>query len=45
MVNPTSSREVYLVERELPARFLAHIVSAIFFVFFAIFVVVAFGLL
>ena len=45
MVNPADDAEVYLVERELPARMIGLVVGAIFLVFLVIFVVIAFDLL
>ena len=45
MINPANDSEVYLVERELPARTIGLIVGAIFLVFLVIFVVIAFDLL
>jgi hypothetical protein len=39
-VNPASHGEVYVVERELPARTLAYVVTAIFVLFFAAFVAI-----
>jgi hypothetical protein len=41
-VNPSDHRQVYLVERELPARALAYAVAAIFLLFFLLFVALAF---
>lgn len=45
MINPANDAEVYLVERELPARMIGFIVAGIFLVFLVIFVVIAFDLL
>lgn len=45
MVNPDNDAEVYIVERELPARTIGLVVGAIFLVFLVIFVVIAFDLL
>jgi hypothetical protein len=45
MINPADYAEVYIVERELPARMLGFVVGAIFLVFLVIFVVIAFDLL
>jgi hypothetical protein len=45
IVNPASHAEAFFVERQLPARALAYVVSAIFLVFFLIFVAFAFGLI
>lgn len=45
MVNPANHAEVFFVERQLPARALAYVVSAIFLVFFVVFVAIAFGLI
>lgn len=45
MVNPADDAEVYIVERELPARMIGLVVGAIFLVFLVIFVVIAFDLL
>lgn len=45
MINPANDAEVYIVERELPARMIGFVVGAIFLVFLVIFVVIAFDLL
>lgn len=45
MINPANDSEVYLVERELPARTIGLVVGAIFLLFLVIFVVIAFDLL
>ncbi len=45
MVNPANDAEVYLVERELPARMIGLVVGAIFLVSLVIFMVIAFDLL
>ena len=45
LVNPADPAEVFFVERELPARTLTYVATAIFLVFLAIFVVVAFDFL
>lgn len=45
MVNPANDAEVYIVERQLPARMLGLVAGAIFLVFLVIFVVIAFDLL
>jgi hypothetical protein len=42
-VNPSNHAEVFLVERELPARALMYIVGAIFLLFFLFFAALAFG--
>jgi hypothetical protein len=44
MVNPANPAEAYTLDREVPVRVLAWVVSAIFAVFFVIFVVIAFEL-
>jgi len=45
MINPANDAEIYIVERELPARTIAFVVGAIFLLFLVIFVVIAFDLL
>jgi hypothetical protein len=45
MINPANEAEVYIVERELPARMIGFVVGAIFLVFLVIFAVIAFDLL
>ena len=45
MINPANDAEVYIVERELPARMIGLVVGAIFLVFLVIFAVIAFDLL
>ncbi|HYI12024.1 MAG TPA: DUF3592 domain-containing protein [Thermoanaerobaculia bacterium] len=42
-VNPANHAEVHLVERELPARTLAYVATAIFLLFFLLFAALAFG--
>ena len=42
MVNPSDHRQVYLVERELPAHALAYAAAAIFLLFFLLFAALAF---
>lgn len=42
-VNPSDHREVYLVERELPARAIAYVAGAVFLLFFLLFAALAFG--
>jgi hypothetical protein len=44
-VNPARHGEVYIVERELPARMIAYVVGAIFLLFFLLFAALAFGFL
>ena len=41
-VNPSDHRQVYLIERELPARALAYAAAAIFLLFFLLFAALAF---
>ncbi|HET8774165.1 MAG TPA: DUF3592 domain-containing protein [Thermoanaerobaculia bacterium] len=45
MVNPANHAQAFFVERELPARALAYAATAIFALFFIVFVVLAFGLI
>lgn len=45
MVNPANHAQVFFVERELPARALAYVVTAIFALFLIAFVALAFGLI
>ena len=42
-INPSNHGQVYLVERELPARTIAYFVGAIFLLFFLLFAALAFG--
>jgi hypothetical protein len=42
-MNPSNHAEVFLVERELPARALMYVVGAIFLLFFLFFAALAFG--
>ncbi len=44
-INPANHAQVFFVERELPARALAYVATAIFALFFVVFVVIAFGLI
>ncbi|MDP9193505.1 MAG: DUF3592 domain-containing protein [Acidobacteriota bacterium] len=44
-VNPANHSEVFLVERELPARMLAYVAGAIFLLFLLLFAALAFGFL
>ena len=44
-VNPANHADGMFVERELPARTLAYVATAIFALFFVVFVVLAFGLI
>lgn len=45
MINPADDAEIYIVERELPARTIGLVVGAIFLVFLVIFLVIALDLL
>jgi Protein of unknown function (DUF3592) len=45
MVDPSNHAAVFFLERQLPARALAYIVSAVFLVFLIVFVVIAFDLI
>ena len=45
MINPANDSEVYIVERELPARTIGLVAGAIFLVFLVIFLVIVFDLL
>jgi hypothetical protein len=45
MVNPANHAQAFFVERELPARALAYVATAVFALFFIVFVVLAFHLI